>query len=148
MFIRRASGFPQHDLYRFSGKYLRHSISRRLYNAISHVTLIFNGLVNSFARKINSLYKNDTAYNQCHLCSIPAHIRSIAFLLYPCFQALHLCHRTMLNFILLRLRLIYMSDACSILFRCVHPFAGKAAYCLSHRPSWLCHCLYSYRPDP
>jgi hypothetical protein len=39
----------------------------------------------------------------------------------------------------MRLRLTYLSGACSIAFRCVHPFAGKAAYCLSHRPSWLCH---------
>ena len=33
------------------------------------------------------------------------------------------------------LRLTYLSGACSIAFRCVHPFAGKAAYCHSHRPS-------------
>jgi len=33
----------------------------------------------------------------------------------------------------LRLRLTYLSGACFIAFRCVHPFAGKAAYCLSHR---------------
>ena len=34
---------------------------------------------------------------------------------------------------ILRLRLTYLSGACSIAFRFVHPFAGKAAYCLSHR---------------
>ena len=35
--------------------------------------------------------------------------------------------------LLLRLRQIYLSGACSIAFCFVHPFAGKAAYCLSHR---------------
>ncbi|MBK8516132.1 MAG: hypothetical protein IPL55_07535 [Saprospiraceae bacterium] len=32
------------------------------------------------------------------------------------------------------LRHTYLSGACSIAFRCVHLFTGKAAYCLSHRP--------------
>ena len=51
-------------------------------------------------------------------------------------------HNAMLH--ILRLRLTYLSGACSITFRFVHPFAGKAAYCLSHRPSWLCHWQNSY----
>ena len=37
------------------------------------------------------------------------------------------------NLHILQLRQSYLSGACSIAFRCVHPFAGEAAYCLSHR---------------
>jgi len=70
-------------------------------------------------------------------------------MIYPCsfhfvptipmlFCSAHLpAHNALLH--ILRLRLIYLSGTCFIAFRCVHPFAGKAAYCLSHRPSWLRH---------
>ncbi len=52
-------------------------------------------------------------------------------------SALLPAHNALLH--ILWLRQTYLSGACSITFRFVHPFAGKAAYCLSHRPSWLCH---------
>ena len=46
-------------------------------------------------------------------------------------SALLPAHNAMFH--ILRLRHTYLSGACSIAFRFVHPFAGKAAYCHSHR---------------
>jgi len=56
-------------------------------------------------------------------------------------------HNALLH--ILWLRLTYLSGACSITFRFVHPFAGKAAYCLSHRhpgsATAKTHIMYLHR---
>jgi hypothetical protein len=77
-FIRRASGFPQH-------KYLRHSISLRLY--------LFD-----FAGSISSYHTSIPSANATFAQSKPI-VRYIPFLLYPCFSALLFCLPTMLCFI-------------------------------------------------
>ena len=117
-FIRIASGFPQHT-------YLRHFISLRLYE------FRFAGSINAYHKSCTSA--NATFAQSKTLCSF--HFVPPIPMLFS--SALLPAHNAMLH--ILRLRLTYLSGACSIAFRCVHPFAGKAAYCLSHRPSWLRH---------
>ena len=49
-------------------------------------------------------------------------------------SALFPAHNALLH--ILRLRLTYLSGACSIAFRCVHPFTGKAVWSL-----WCGYCI-------
>ena len=109
---------PQH-------KYLRHSISLRLYK------FHFTGSISAYHAYFTS--PNATLAQSKTLCSF--HFVPPIPMLFS--SALLPAHNALLH--ILRLRLPYLSGACSIAFCYVHPFAGKAAYCLSHRPSWLSH---------
>ena len=131
LFIRRAYGILQHTCEASSGfKYLRHYISLGLY--LFH----FAGSISAFHASITSA---NATFAQCY----PMFVSFRSYYTDAFCSDLLPAHNALLH--ILRLHLTYLSGACYISFRCVHPFTGKAAYCLSHRPSWHCHLLCSQR---